>query len=414
MTRAEHCQWYLDADHACNLQLGLETSNKPVEEETETVEVEPMDEDEQIEEELTRLNQEATARARKERRRKNENRQRTIQKLQLQMTTPMDIGMDQYDAALSGGPEDFFDLSTTEGSRKARRLARGEEFDESDEEDIDGVRSEAEDEDDEDEESRLKALEGDMDEMYDQYQQRMQERDAKFKAKEARRKDAHRDEWHGIRDDESDAGSANGDDGSSEGGYDVVERRKNKEETYDTDDEEDDADDAEDAAEEAAEEAAARTRKLASKVASGIKRKHGDEDARLVTSLESQDAAQMRQSKAAAVWFDNPLFKDVPELDLPDEDDVEEEEEEEEEEAASEDDDDFEVVPAEEEDVAEGEWNFSDEDEGERTRKRIAGEPEFTILMQLDLFLQYAEPSHFFLQTLASTLLKLCRWLRRS
>ncbi|PWN49592.1 FtsJ-domain-containing protein [Violaceomyces palustris] len=375
--------------------LGLDAkANQDLEEQTETVEVEPMDEEEQIDEELTRLNEEAARRARKERRRKNEIKQKTIMKMQLQMTTPMDIGMELTDAALQDGSEDFFDLGTAENRSGTKKLGKAPVLDDDDgdlieEDDDNTLVSSADPEADENEPvededgARIQELEGDMDEMYDQYRQRMQERDAKFRAKEARRKDPNREEWHGIREEEDEDGDDS--DASSEGGWDVVQKRKEQEETYDTDDEEDDADDRED---EEIRRMAAAARK--GKKGGGAKRKRTEDDdgseeevsRGLVTNLESRQAAALRQTKEAAVWFDNPLFKELalPELQQPSEDHEEEEEEEEEESEESDEDeeedvsesdkgeegleeeDDFEVVK-QVEDIPEGEWDHYAQDE---------------------------------------------------
>src|ERR1700759_3139720 len=63
---------------------------------------------------LERLNKEATGRAKRARRRANELRTRTIQRMQLQMTAPLDIGLEHQDPALHMGQDDTFDLSVTE------------------------------------------------------------------------------------------------------------------------------------------------------------------------------------------------------------------------------------------------------------------------------------------------------------
>src|SRR5882762_2555385 len=68
---------------------------------------------------LERLNAEHAARTKRERRRANEVKTKTIQRMQLQMTAPMDIGMEQHDASLGFGQDDVFDLTGAEkGMRK--------------------------------------------------------------------------------------------------------------------------------------------------------------------------------------------------------------------------------------------------------------------------------------------------------
>ena len=86
---------------------------------------------------LERLNAEAAARAKRERRRANEVKTKTIQRMQLQMTAPLDIGMEQSDLSLRG-QVDIFDLEATEKGlrRKGGASALGDEDDgESSEED---------------------------------------------------------------------------------------------------------------------------------------------------------------------------------------------------------------------------------------------------------------------------------------
>ncbi|CAE6437170.1 unnamed protein product, partial [Rhizoctonia solani] len=94
-------------------EIGLETKNKPVEDVTETIEItEEVDEEQQIEGELQKLTTESAARAKRDRRRANEKRTRTVMRMQLQMTAPLDIGMDFKDDALKG---DVFDLGEADG-----------------------------------------------------------------------------------------------------------------------------------------------------------------------------------------------------------------------------------------------------------------------------------------------------------
>ncbi|KIJ68338.1 hypothetical protein HYDPIDRAFT_24627, partial [Hydnomerulius pinastri MD-312] len=82
-------------------ELGLDVKTKHADELTETVEItEEVDEEQQIQEELERLNAEAAAKAKRERRRANEIKTKTIQRMQLQMTAPLDIGLEQNDASL--------------------------------------------------------------------------------------------------------------------------------------------------------------------------------------------------------------------------------------------------------------------------------------------------------------------------
>ncbi|KAF7320446.1 AdoMet-dependent rRNA methyltransferase SPB1 [Mycena kentingensis (nom. inval.)] len=211
-------------------ELGIDVKAKDTEDATEAVEVvEEVDEDQQIQDELDRLNSEAAARAKRERRRANEIKTRTIQRMQLQMTAPLDIGLEQTDASL-GGQEDFFDLGGAEkGLRKrggAAALGDREDADSSDEEDAAGSDSDGEVLDsDEERDRKVASLEAEMDGMYDAYRDRLRERDHKFKVKESRAKNAEREEWHGIdAKDPIDVDSDESDD--EDGGWDRMEAAK--------------------------------------------------------------------------------------------------------------------------------------------------------------------------------------------
>ncbi|KAN0060481.1 AdoMet-dependent rRNA methyltransferase spb1 [Thecaphora frezii] len=378
------------------IEMGLERSKQDLVEATETVEVEEMDEEEQIDDELARLNEEAARKARKERRKRNEARQKRILQLQLQMTTPMDIGMELTDDQLAKGTDDFFDLGEAEKKSKTGAAGLDDDFgdmpEDEEEESVTVVGSNDTDDDDEDdEEAKLRRLEGEMDLMYEQYQQKMQERDAKFRVKEARRMDPERDEWRGIRDDKDEEDDSD----DSDGGYDIVQRRKEQEETFDTDDEEDEEDERAERAERLAAKRAgagadaSKKRKRARFVDGGDKAA-GEQKKLLLNTLEGNDALAARQSREAAIWFDNPLFKDLQPIDVAaqpgaeeeDEEDEEGEEEDEEESdedveedqaAALDDDDDFEVVPQdhEDDDIPDDEWDNYGSDEEAAKQKYI-------------------------------------------
>lgn len=371
------------------LKLDLPKSKqKDLAEQTETVEVEEMDEDDQIDDELARLNEEAARKARKERRRKNEVRQKKILKMQLQMTTPMDIGMDVMDDQLGDGNGDIFEIGS--GERVSKKAVM-QQADLSDDESETIVSSH---DDDDDPEARAKRLDAEMDALYDEFKQKQSERDAKFRAKEARLKDAKNDSWHGIKDDDEEDEDEDGNESDeSEGGYDLVQRRKEQEETFDTDDEEDEED--ERLEREAAQPSKKRKRNAASAVFQQVE---ADDEIvstkpskrSLVNSLVSDAAVTAEQSREASIWFDNPLFKDIgleadaaPEDDEDDEDAWEEAEDDEDENLASDDDeevsgsdqeeDDFEVVPQDQEEgaIPDEEWDLDGEDEEAGKQKRI-------------------------------------------
>lgn len=388
--------------------LGLDAPKGAREEgdDQEKVEVAPMDEDELIDEELERINAEKERRLRKERRRRNEERQKRVLKMQLQMTTPMDIGMDIQDEALQG--EEFFNLRYGGANR---RVADGEEAEEGSEDEDAATRAGAQQDDDSDdydgsdaeEERRLDRLENEVEGMYEEYQQRLSERDAKHRAREARKANEHKDEWYGFKDGADDEGGndAGSDAGSSDGGFEALERRKHQEETYDTDDEEDDADDREMRAAMEEEKARRQPKRKRDEGVNGfadddVSNDSADEE-KLLQTLESKDARKQQQSREAAIWFDNPLFKGINGLDGAEGDDDDDEDEDEDEDDGEEDesedggkdddddesevsslldgnasDDDAESAAAS--DVSkEGaqQWRFEDEDEGAAKQKRI-------------------------------------------
>jgi AdoMet-dependent rRNA methyltransferase SPB1 len=209
-------------------ELGLEVKTKNVDEFVEAVEVvDVADEDERIQQELERLNAEAASRTKRERRKANEVKRKTIQRMQLQMTAPLDIGLEQTDAVLGHGQEDMFDLESAE--RAPRRIGSS---DLTDTEDEDKDPKESKDDNVSDNEAlhtdgeqsgRMEALEDDLDDLYETYRERLAERDAKFKVRVARQNDKRREEWTGIDRDDAQADTDDEDEG---GGWDEMEQRK--------------------------------------------------------------------------------------------------------------------------------------------------------------------------------------------
>ncbi|ETS64447.1 hypothetical protein PaG_00903 [Moesziomyces aphidis] len=374
------------------LALGLDmpkSKQKDLAEQIETVEVEEMDEDDQIDDELARLNEEAARKARKERRRKNELRQKKILKMQLQMTTPMDIGMDVMDDQLGSGNGDIFEIGSGE---KVSKKALMQQADLSDDESDTIVSSH--DTDDDDPQARAARLDAEMDALYDEFKQKQSDRDAKFRAKQARLKDAKNDSWHGIKDDEEEEDDDDAElSEDSEGGYDLVQRRKEQEETFDTDDEEDEED--ERLERQAVEQSRKRKRDTDAAALAQADAPAKPSKRSLVNSLTSDADVTAQQSREASIWFDNPLFKDlgldaVPADEEPledDEDAWEETDAEEEDEELSDDEDasdsgsglededeeDFEVVPQDHEEhaIPDEEWDLDGEDEEAGKQKRI-------------------------------------------
>lgn len=158
----------------------------------------------QIQEELERLNNEASARAKRERRKANEKKTRTIQRMQLQMTAPMDIGQEFEDAGLQTGQADIFDLTTADRRRKTLLAAQDLSSSEDEEDGKVTMNGGEANSDSEAEGGRVDALEDEMDALYEDYKAKLSEKDAKFRAKEARKQNKDRDEtWKGIQEERS-------------------------------------------------------------------------------------------------------------------------------------------------------------------------------------------------------------------
>jgi AdoMet-dependent rRNA methyltransferase SPB1 len=244
-----------------------------------------------VSDQLERLNAEAASRTKRERRRANEIKARTIQRMQLQMTTPLDIGLEQQDAALVLGQDDVFDLAQAENKLRDRINDDDDPFGGSDDDELGEAGSESDVvlDSDREREKKVIGLEAELDGLYDAYQDRLRERDAKYKAMEARRKNTEREEWYGIQEEQNDGSD------SSVGGWD----EKNGSDLSDDSESDDESE---------------------SSLVRG-KRQHDDSDIcyrskrpRLVTKLEDP---KIPASKAAQVWFSQDIFA---EIDGPDED----------------------------------------------------------------------------------------------
>ncbi|KAF7590886.1 AdoMet-dependent rRNA methyltransferase spb1 [Aspergillus hancockii] len=170
----------------------------------EVAEIAPMDEELAIQEELMRLREKEGSRAKKERRKENEKKRKEIVRMQMHMTTPMDIGMEQVGPL---GEDATFSIKRIdrEGARDAVASAKDVPI-ESDSEDSESE-SDAESDDEGD------RLERELDSLYEQYQGQKEDRDTKLRAKKAR-KDYEADEWEGI----SESGEEESDDEGSKSG----------------------------------------------------------------------------------------------------------------------------------------------------------------------------------------------------
>ncbi|TIA72543.1 hypothetical protein E3P92_02209 [Wallemia ichthyophaga] len=341
-------------------EMGLEVRKKDIKEDVEDagqskVEEHPMNQDEQIAEEIERIENEDSARARKERRRRNEKRAREVQRMQLKMGAPLDIGLEQDeqlqdDVYLPGNKskQDMFDLKHSQKHIKGRNLDEMDEDDASSEEEIEAPKFEDAYEDEED---KVVRLESQMDGMYEKYQEKLQDKDRKHQVKEARRKDKNREAWGGIPrrgddDDEDDDDEENEEEEEEESegehGYDAKEKRSMQLDQDSSDEEE---------------ENAGKSKKSAKKP------KKAD---------NAQDEA------AASVWFGNPLFNGADGIDEESEEEeddkqsedesMEEDEKPQQDKEEDEESDGFEVVPQEDDGQM---WDVDDEDQDAVRQKRI-------------------------------------------
>ena len=219
--------------------------------------------------------------------------------MQLQMTAPLDIGLEQTDAGLGHGQEDVFDLESAE--RIPGRIG-SPDFTDTDDQDNDieqGKDDNSSDDEalhtDGEQNSRMQALENDLDGLYETYRERLADRDAKYKVRMARQDDKRREEWSGI-----DKGEAQGDtDEEGGGGWDEMEQRKAAESDSDfsSADEEDEL--------------------SSSQSISKRKRPHQQETSRkktrLLTSLK-EPQTKIQSSIKTDVWFSQDIFDELGHL----------------------------------------------------------------------------------------------------
>lgn len=260
--------------------------------------------------------------------------------MQLQMTAPLDIGLEQQDAALVLGQDDVFDLVRAEDALRKGEIDEDDEGDDHETEE-NGSESDVVLDSDQERERKVMGLEAELDGLYDAYQNRLRERDAKYKIMEARRKNTEREEWHGIQEEQDDDGE------SSVGGWD----------------EKDGSDLSSDESDSDGETFLSKARKRSYKEGDTS---HSSKRPRLVTKLEGP---KIPVSKAAQLWFSQDVFAGIDGADvISDNEDGDEDEHEKDSDdddmsvdehsrlshseaaATSEDDDDFRVVAQGQED----------------------------------------------------------------
>lgn len=163
----------------------------------EVAEVESMDEEMKIQEELQRIKDLGDTKKKKEKRKENERKRKEVVRMQLNMTTPSEIGLDQ---ASIYGEDSMFALRNVEKTGAPTKFASGKMHTITPKvvEDEDDTKSSSDEEGDD--------LEEQLDSMYEVYQERKKEADAKYRAKKARKE--HGDDFEGFSDeDRGEAGS---------------------------------------------------------------------------------------------------------------------------------------------------------------------------------------------------------------
>ena len=161
----------------------------------EVAEVTPMNEELQIQEDLQRLNDNENARKKRERRRDNEKKQKEIVRMQMHMTTPTEIGLEQQGP---NGEVSLFGLAAIDRAGAIEKVLRGKMG-------LVVPAKEASDDDDSKEsDEEENKLDEELDVLYSQYQERKSEADAKFRAKKARIENGDGD-WEGFSDLEHDS-----------------------------------------------------------------------------------------------------------------------------------------------------------------------------------------------------------------
>lgn len=175
-----------------------EAKAKEAEEGDEVAEIEDMDDEMKLQEELEKLKEKDSKAKRKQRRIENERKQKEIVRMQMNMTTPYEIGLEQ---AGPQGEDSMFALKAVDKAGALSKIARGKMAQVIEREKPDES-SEEEPETDEEEDH----LERDLDEMYGEYVEQRSARDAKYRAKRARKEDED-GEWHGFSDNEKEESS---------------------------------------------------------------------------------------------------------------------------------------------------------------------------------------------------------------
>ncbi|KAG1456258.1 hypothetical protein G6F55_006604 [Rhizopus delemar] len=267
--------------------------DKKKEEKMTVIEEEPMDEDEMLEAELSNLTKEEAAKRKREKRKANEKKMKLIQRMQLNMIVPTDIALD--DNGL--GEDEIFNIKKIKKDASLEKLQKGDMSMADDLEEDDGpddikvdknmkgrIAEMDMDEDLDSEDEYERDLENQMDEDYNRYKQRRAERDAKFRAKQAREE---QDEWSGFDDKKT--------------------QNKNRDKKFDSDSDSDSDSEEEDKDESDNDVSSSEDEEMTpikSKTTNSLMNDLGQKAA-----LSKKTASGL--STAAAMFFDQDIFQDV-------------------------------------------------------------------------------------------------------
>jgi AdoMet-dependent rRNA methyltransferase SPB1 len=196
-------KWRLKVREIFNFASKKKESEHEAQDEEEVAEVAPMDEELKIQEELQKLKEKEDTKKKKARRKENEQKQKQIVRMQLGMSTPMDLGMEQ--ASGPNGHDSMFALKLVDKAGAIGQVSKGKMHTI-----VEQEKEEESGEEDEDSDSDGDVLERELDALYDEYQERKANQDTKYRAK--RRRQEHDDgEWNGFSD--GDEGGSDSDDG---------------------------------------------------------------------------------------------------------------------------------------------------------------------------------------------------------
>ena len=217
----------------------------------EVAKIEDMDEEMKLQEELERLKDKDSKQKKKQRRIENERKQKEIVRMQMNMATPFEIGLEQ---AGPTGEDSMFALKSVDKDGALSKIARGKMAQVVEKEKDDSSEEELTDDEEGDN------LERYLDSQYDEYVEQKSARDAKYRAKRARG-DNEDGEWNGFSD---------------------GEKEESDDEELVQDADSDSSDDEEE-----------------------------DGPKKLITTLEPEDAAGSGLTRRAARFFDQDIFKGI-------------------------------------------------------------------------------------------------------